>query len=95
MAKEKTDYFDDDFEDDIIEDNEEKGFYYMAKETGTLWEHMSTYASCNHGFASYIAVLLKNALEARVPKAVILSFFYPETSADDMSKVCRQYFEEQ
>lgn len=41
----------------------EKGFYYMAKETGTLWEHMSTYASCNHGFASYISVLLKNALE--------------------------------
>ena len=40
----------------------DNGFYYMAEKTGTLWEHMSTYASCNHGFASYIAVLIKKAM---------------------------------
>lgn len=33
-------------------------FYEMAITTGTLWEHMSPEASCNHGFASYIAYLL-------------------------------------
>jgi len=26
--------------------------------TGTLWEHVGSYASCNHGFASHIAHLL-------------------------------------
>lgn len=30
-------------------------FIYMAEKTGTLWEHDSTCASCNHGFASYVA----------------------------------------
>lgn len=29
-------------------------FLGMAKETGTLWEHMLPTASCNHGFASYV-----------------------------------------
>lgn len=33
-------------------------FYDMAKKTGTLWEHDNSKASCNHGFASVIAVLL-------------------------------------
>jgi alpha-L-rhamnosidase len=30
-------------------------FYYMAQRTGTLWENIGAYASCNHGFASHIA----------------------------------------
>lgn len=31
------------------------GFYLkMAERTGTLWEHMGTQASCNHGFASHV-----------------------------------------
>lgn len=31
------------------------GFYLkMAEKTGTLWEHMGTQASCNHGFASHV-----------------------------------------
>lgn len=35
----------------------------MAELTGTLWEHMSTTASCNHGFASHIAhILLRDIL---------------------------------
>jgi alpha-L-rhamnosidase len=27
---------------------------YMAERTGTLWENVGDYASCNHGFASHI-----------------------------------------
>ena len=38
---------------------ETKGYFkYMADRTGTLWENDTTCASCNHGFASYAAVLL-------------------------------------
>lgn len=33
-------------------------FFYMADKTGTLWEHASNQASCNHGFASYIGHVL-------------------------------------
>lgn len=39
-----------------------KGYFlYMAEITGTLWEHVDTYASCNHGFASYVAELIQKA----------------------------------
>ncbi|MGB1129714.1 MAG: hypothetical protein ACPG4K_06675, partial [Haloferula sp.] len=31
----------------------------MAKTTGTLWEHDKPQASCNHGFASHAAVVLR------------------------------------
>lgn len=35
----------------------------MANRTGTLWENMGDYASCNHGFAAHIAhVLLRDIL---------------------------------
>jgi len=33
-------------------------FYYMARNTGTLWENMDSHASCNHGFASYLGHVL-------------------------------------
>jgi alpha-L-rhamnosidase len=33
-------------------------FYYMAERTGTLWENIEAYASCNHGFASHIVHVL-------------------------------------
>ena len=33
-------------------------FDYMAKQTGTLWEHDTPTGSCSHGFASYAAVLI-------------------------------------
>ncbi len=36
-------------------------FSAMAEKTGTLWEHMSPSASCNHGFASHILVWLDRA----------------------------------
>lgn len=38
-------------------------FAYMARRTGTLWENTTDYASCNHGFASYAAVLILQAEE--------------------------------
>ena len=34
-------------------------FLPMAKATGTLWEHKNNAASCDHGFASYVAVVIK------------------------------------
>ena len=37
-------------------------FGYMADRTGTLWEKISDNASCNHGFASYVAYLIGNDL---------------------------------
>ncbi len=43
--------------------NETKGYFlYMADRTGTLWENDSPSASCNHGFASYVAVLLVHSV---------------------------------
>lgn len=33
-------------------------FGYMAERTGTLWENTDASASCNHGFASHVAVML-------------------------------------
>ena len=36
---------------------ETRGFFlYMAELTGTLWENDGTTASCNHGFASHVAI---------------------------------------
>ena len=34
-------------------------YMIMAERTGTLWENMTPHASCNHGFASHIAHVLK------------------------------------
>lgn len=34
-------------------------FDYMAKETGTLWENDTSYASCNHGFASHLVHIFR------------------------------------
>lgn len=39
-------------------DNVRGYFDYMAQKTGTLWENDGDYASCNHGFASHVAVWL-------------------------------------
>ena len=42
-----------------------KGYFgYMAERTGTLWEHVGSTASCNHGFASYVLCIL-DALKAK------------------------------
>ena len=40
-------------------------FYYMAERTGTLWENITDQASCNHGFASYAALLILEAEAVR------------------------------
>ncbi len=34
---------------------------WLKAKYGTLWEHKDTYASCNHGFASYVAELIYKA----------------------------------
>ena len=34
-------------------------FIEMSDKTGSLWEHMSATASCSHGFAAYVACVLK------------------------------------
>ena len=42
--------------------SESKGYFKkMAEMTGTLWEHDVPSASCCHGFASYVTVLLERA----------------------------------
>lgn len=47
--------------DKVIEESLDY-FYEMSQKTGTLWEHYSPTASCNHGFASVAAVILLCAL---------------------------------
>ena len=43
-----------------------KGYFlYMADKTGTLWEKKNELESCNHGFASYVAVLIEEAEERK------------------------------
>ena len=41
-----------------LESNIREFFDMMAEQTGTLWEHDSHWASCNHGFASHVLVWL-------------------------------------
>lgn len=41
-------------------------FSAMADKTGTLWEHDSPKASCNHGFASVVAVILLRCIAGYV-----------------------------
>lgn len=41
------------FKEQVMQEIEDY-FYNMAETTGTLWEHDSTLASCNHGFASHV-----------------------------------------
>ena len=40
--------------DEEIKNNVQGYFYYMAEKTGTLWENDTDFASCSHGFASYV-----------------------------------------
>lgn len=44
---------------ELLLENIEGFFGYMAARTGTLWEHNDTSASCNHGFASHVLVWLR------------------------------------
>lgn len=37
-------------------------FLWMAEKTGTLWETAEETKSCNHGFASYAAVVLSDCV---------------------------------
>ncbi len=40
--------------DSMVKEDIREYFYYMAAQTGTLWEMASTTHSCNHGFASCV-----------------------------------------
>ena len=44
---------------EMLESNIRDYFTYMAERTGTLWEYDRPEASCNHGFASFLAILLQ------------------------------------
>ena len=44
---------------DELLDNVRGYLDYMAQKTGTLWENDGDYASCNHSFASHVAVWLR------------------------------------
>lgn len=46
---------------DVLIDNIRGYFTYMADKTGTLWENIGAYASCNHGFASHVLVWMDEA----------------------------------
>ncbi len=45
---------------DELYDNIKGYFTYMADTTGTLWENVGAYASCNHGFASHVIHWMKS-----------------------------------
>ncbi len=47
---------------DRVLDESVEYFTFMAEKTGTLWEHDSPKASCCHGFASAIAVIMLKCL---------------------------------
>ncbi|MFD0717619.1 hypothetical protein [Paenibacillus sp. GCM10027626] len=56
-------------------------FLYMAEQTGTLWEHNSAGASCNHGFASHIVhVLYRDILGVYKidPQARVVELRFPD-----------------
>ncbi|MCX6945702.1 MAG: hypothetical protein NT173_13250, partial [Opitutales bacterium] len=42
-----------------------KSYVPMARATGTLWELFEKHVSCNHGFTSYIAMLIDQLAAAR------------------------------
>lgn len=46
----------------------ESFFLPMAEKTGTLWENMSDYASCCHGFASHVAYWLNKITDTEKNK---------------------------
>ena len=53
----------------------------MAATTGTLWEHDKPQASCNHGFASHAAVVLRRdilGLRTIDPQAKTVEFAIPD-----------------
>ncbi|MBE6559503.1 MAG: hypothetical protein E7662_00140 [Ruminococcaceae bacterium] len=43
-------------EKEKLDENIRGYFDYMALMTGTIWENITPYASCNHGFASHVLV---------------------------------------
>lgn len=50
---------------DLLLSEVKKLFGPMAKQSGTLWEHVEDHASLNHGFASCAIEYIRNATEAK------------------------------
>ena len=46
---------------DMVLNESVEYFYEMSQKTNTLWEHDLPKASCNHGFASVIALIVSQA----------------------------------
>ena len=49
-----------------VVDNIRGYFMKMARQTGTLWEHDSPHASCNHGFASHVIYWLAGIFQTHL-----------------------------
>jgi len=58
---------------------------YMAERTGTLWENVGAYASCNHGFASHIVhTLYRDVLGIRAirPEEKVIELRFSDLRLD-------------
>jgi alpha-L-rhamnosidase len=58
-------------------------FLGMAETTGTLWEHNDTRASCNHGFASYLCVLIDRHSPRRKSRKIEFKTDVPVPDTED------------
>ncbi len=60
----------------------------------TDWEDSITNRMMHWNYSEEQKAELRKAMDARIPKSVILSFFYPKTSPGDMAKIREQYLSE-
>lgn len=78
----------------VQEQTETESNEKQDKRDDTEWEDNIANRMIHWSYTAEQKMVLTNAMEAKIPKAVILSFFYPENSPEEMSKVYRQYIEE-
>lgn len=57
----------------------------------TDWEDSITNRMMHWNYSEEQKAELRKALDERIPKSVILSFFYPKTSPREMAKIREQY----
>ena len=60
----------------------------------TDWEDSITNRMMHWNYSEEQKAELRKAMDARIPKSVILSFFYPKTSPGEMAKIREQYLSE-
>ncbi|MBQ8878293.1 MAG: hypothetical protein IJ029_06150 [Lachnospiraceae bacterium] len=78
----------------VQEQTEEPKASQIGKKDKAEWEDNIANRMIHWSYTAEQKMVLNSAIEAKIPKAVILSFFYPEKSASEMEKICRQYIEE-